>query len=249
MKKFTLYILLAAMLTGTISCGGSDTPAGDTTSADTTEPEITTSYLDTLITETYEGEEINIILQHVTGSPNVPPEEQTGEAVDDAMYDRDRKIEELLDITLVYTAYEDRGKLRNDVKTSITAGEDVYDIIMTSMADGLNTLAPEGYLTDLMTVSALSLDEAWWSRSMHENLTFNGKQYITSGPISLNYFYAPCIMTFNQRLCDEYQIPNLYEAVLDGKWTLDMYASVTKNVASDLNADGNMTQDDFFAFA
>ena len=53
MKKFTLYILLAAMLTGMISCGGSDAPASDTTSADTTEPEVTTSYLDTLITETY----------------------------------------------------------------------------------------------------------------------------------------------------------------------------------------------------
>jgi len=30
MKKLTLYLLLAAMLTSTVSCGGSSAPSGDT---------------------------------------------------------------------------------------------------------------------------------------------------------------------------------------------------------------------------
>ena len=117
------------------------------------------------------------------------------------------------------------------------------------MADGLNTLAPEGYLQNLNDIAHLSLDSEWWSQSCRENLTFGGKQYITSGPISLDYYYSPCVICFNQRICDEYGIPDLYEAVLSGGWTLEMYETITKDIARDLDNDGIMGDDDFYAFA
>ena len=249
MKKFTLYVLLAAMLTGMISCG-SDAPAGDTTAADETAAEVTTSYLDTISNKTFDGMTLTVIAEHYESQPTLPPEEQTGDIVDDALYDRDSTVEERLGITIEYVPYEKRGDLRNAVQTAITAGDTLYDAIILSMADGMNKLAPEGYLLDLNTLPSIALDEAWWSQSCRENLTFNDKQYITSGPISLAYYYAPCVIAFNQRLTDEYKIPNLYELALSGKWTLDQFGAITKNVASDVNADGNMTaSDDFFAFA
>ena len=249
MKKFTLYVLLAAMLTGTIACG-SDTPAADTTTGDTTAaPEETTSYLDTF-EKTFDGETLTIIAEHYESQPTLPPEEQTGEVVDDALFDRDSTVEDRLGITIEYVPYANRGELRTAAQTAITAGDTIYDAIILSMADGMNKLAPEGYLLDLNSLPSISLDEVWWSQSCMENLTFNGKQYITSGPISLAYYYAPCVIAFNQRLTDEYKIPNLYELVLSGKWTLEQFGTITKDVAADLNADGNMTaNDDFFAFA
>ncbi|MBQ2709102.1 MAG: carbohydrate ABC transporter substrate-binding protein [Clostridia bacterium] len=250
MKKFTLYVLLAAMLTGTISCG-SDAPAADTTAGDnTTAPAETTSYLDTFADKKFDGETLTIVAEHYESQPTLPPEEQTGEVVDDALYDRDSTVSDRLGITIEYVPYAKRGEMRTAVQTAITAGDTIYDAIILSMADGMNKLAPEGYLLDLNSLPSISLDEAWWSQSCRENLTFNGKQYITSGPISLAYYYAPCVIAFNQRLTDEYKIPNLYELVLDGKWTLEQFGAITKNVAADLNADGNMTAaDDFFAFA
>lgn len=85
--------------------------------------------------------------------------------------------------------------------------------------------------------------------SCHNNLSFYGKQYITSGPISLDYYYAPCVIAFNQRLIDEHQIENPYDMVLDGKWTIDKFGEITKGVSQDLNGDGKMDKDDLYAFA
>lgn len=252
MKKLITLFLLTALLLQTAACGSGG--AGDETTSsgsdNSSAPEETTSYLDNFKDLKFDGQTLTIIAQHQTAQPNVPPDEQTGEVVDDALYNRDRKVEEMLGIKIEYDVYEDRGQLRTNVQNAITAQDDTYDLILTSMADGLNTLAPEGYLLDLNRLTSLSLDSEWWSRSCHSNLSFNGKQYITSGPISLAYYYAPCVIAFNQRLCYEYQIPNLYETVIDGKWTIDKFAEITKNVAQDVNADGNMSaNDDFFAFA
>ncbi|MBQ8508917.1 MAG: carbohydrate ABC transporter substrate-binding protein [Clostridia bacterium] len=250
MKKFLTAIILVSLLLQMAACGTqSGSPDTSGTDGTTTPAPETTSYLETLSNKTFNGETLTIILQHQTAQPNVPPEEQTGEVVDDALFNRDRTVEERLGIEIEYVAYDDRGKVRTDVQTAITAGDSTYDLIITSMAGGLNTLAPQGYLLDLNIVPALSLDSEWWSQSCHKNLTFNGKQYITSGPISLAYYYAPCVIAFNQRITDEYQIPDLYEMVIDGSWTLEQFGQITKNVAKDLNNDGSMTQDDFFAFA
>lgn len=251
MKKFVTLLILASLLASTFSCGDSgstnETTAGnDTSNAPTTE----TSYLDNFAGLNFEGQTFSIINNHQTSQPTLPPEEQTGEVVDDALYSRDRKVEEMLGITIEYTSHENRGDVTKELRNVIAANEDLYDMVLQSMADGLQSLAPEGYLLDLNTLPNISLDAEWWSNSCNRNLTFNGKQYITSGPLSLAYYYAPCVIAFNQRLCDEYQIPDLYQTVIDGDWTIDKFGEITKDVAQDIDQDGNMTSDnDFFAFA
>ncbi len=251
MKKLISFILLAALATQTIACGGGSASTDDTTAVqdETTTAAETTSYLSTFADKKFDGETFTIIAQHQTSQPNVPPEEQTGEIVDDALYERDKTVEEMLGITIEYAVEEDRGQVRTKAQTAITADEAAYDLILTSMADGLNTLAPEGYLLDLASLPSITLDGAWWSGSCNRNLSFNGKQYITSGPISLAYYYSPCVIAFNQRMVDEYNIPNLFELVIDGAWTIDKFGEITKNVAQDVNADGIMNDGDIYAFA
>lgn len=252
MKKFVTLLILASLLTSTIACQDIEAQTDITSSEDesTDLPITETDYISSFEDLRFDGQTFSIINYSETSQPTTPPEEQSGETVDDALYTRDKRVEELLGITIEYTSYENRNQLTSDLRTLISADEDVYDMIITSMADGLHTLAPEGYLIDLNQLPSIRLDADWWSGSCNENLTFNGKQYITSGPISLAYYYSPCVIAFNQRLCEEYQIPDLYEAVLNGEWTLDKFSEVTKNVAQDLNQDGKMSAaDDFFAFA
>ncbi len=252
MKKRILCVLLASILLGTLSCGSGDVPQSDTTAGTTPAAEDTTGYLDTFGDKRFDGQTLTIAALDFESQPTIPPDEQDGEIVGDALYERDRTVEERLGITIQYRSYDDteRKMLLSDIRNDIAAMDGTYDVIITAMANGLSTLAPEGFLLDLNTLPSLALDEAWWSRSCREELTFNGKQYITAGPISLAYYYSPCIIAFNQRLTDEYQIPDLYEMVLDGKWTLEQFGVVTKDVANDVNADGVMrAEDDFFAFA
>lgn len=53
-------------------------------------------------------------------------------------------------------------------------------------------------------------------------------------------------MMMNNRLAEDYSIPDIYQTVLDGSWTIDLLHSYIKDAASDLNSDGIMDGDDFY---
>jgi len=53
-------------------------------------------------------------------------------------------------------------------------------------------------------------------------------------------------MLINNKLQKEYSLPDLYEVVFDGKWTLDYMNDLVKTVHRDLNGDGIMDENDQF---
>ena len=55
-------------------------------------------------------------------------------------------------------------------------------------------------------------------------------------------------MFYNQKLADEYKLPDLYELVRSGSWTLPKYFEITKNVTTDLNGDTKFDDNDRYAF-
>ena len=122
MKKIVSGIILAALVLQLCSCASDSPQAMDSTDAATEAVAETSGYIDELAAD-WGGETLNIIVQHYSSHPNVPPEEMNGEAVDDALFARDRTVEEKLNISIDYTVYEDRGELRSDVQNAINAGE------------------------------------------------------------------------------------------------------------------------------
>ena len=54
---------------------------------------------------------------------------------------------------------------------------------------------------------------------------------------------------FNKQIMDENQLAYPYEKVLDGTWTWDYLAELTKNISKDLNGDGKYDDNDLTAFA
>lgn len=75
----------------------------------------------------------------------------------------------------------------------------------------------------------------------NEDLTINGKLYYSTGDISTADNDATGAILFNKKLVDDFSLPNPYEMVLDGSWTVDAMISMGKDVSSDL--DGNSVWD------
>ena len=107
-------------------------------------------------------------------------------------------------------------------------------------------MSSAGVLSDLHQVEGLDLTAEWWSQSFNRTFTVNNKLYMSTGPISFSYFYSPRIIAYNLQLADNYNIPNLYTVVEEGKWTLDYMHDLIKNFSADLNGDGKMTEDDLW---
>lgn len=90
-------------------------------------------------------------------------------------------------------------------------------------------------------------DRPWWSRYLYENMKYNGKLLCQTGPVSLAYYYSPCALAYNRTAAANYGIGDLYPVVADGKWTFDAFANIIKERSEDLDGDGKMTTEDFWA--
>lgn len=247
----SLHCILMALLLALSSCGGAADieTTNDTTATETTETRPETAYIDTLEVRDLDGYGYRMVAQHTDGRPNfASTEEMTGEPLNDAINQRKLSTMERLNITIEEIGYEDRGQLRTDVAKTIRAGDDAYDIILTPFSDGINHLTTQNCLLDLTTVPHLTLESERWNASIAENMRIDGKQYFTTGVTSVCHLYVPQSVLFNKELATNYGLPNLYEVVLDGKWTLDNMNSYMADVTSDLNGDGELKpQDDQYA--
>jgi len=180
---------------------------------------------------------------------NFPAEEDAGEIVNDALAKRDLDVSERLNIVIQTQAEPDAATVLKIVSDSVVAGDDLCDVIISDIASSLINLMNSKSLYDLRQISNLSLQEKWWSYGMYENATIGGKQYITMGDISPMKYYAPYCLAYNQKLAKDYGHSDLYEEVLTGKWTIDLFNSMLKDVNRDLDGDGDIDDFDFHGYA
>jgi hypothetical protein len=93
-------------------------------------------------------------------------------------------------------------------------------------------------------VPYLNLSEPWWNGSFSDNLKLGGKVYFVGGDSNMGFYSELTVVHYNKTLAGNYGMPDLYQVVIDGKWTLDYLSGIVKDVYKDLNGDGIMDADD-----
>lgn len=248
-KMLSIILLLALLPNILVSCGNDSTIDNQTSdNTTTTEPE-EENYLDTLPKTKYTGQSYRMLGVDYATRRNFPNDEEVGDIVNDALYDRNKKIEELYDINIEIIAKSGSGDVKSAASQSVLADDDEFDIIISSISDGLVSMMNEGLLYDINSIPYIDSDAAWWSSGFAENTAVNGELYITMGDISPMKFYAPYVMAFNQRLIGEYTDIDMFDTVLSGKWTNDLFYSIIKDINNDIDGDGDIDGDDFHGYA
>lgn len=240
-NKLVSLLLLAAMLT-TVSCGDS-LPEGndDIQSSDadsTTAAAKGYSYPD----KNFDGKELTILNYSDMWECTMALDfaEQTAERLDDAIYSRNRKVEDKLGFKLVETAMQYPGwSNRTDsidiIMQNVISDDQTYDTayVPVSFKPALMT---EGYLYDLYELPGLNLDEEWWDQNIVDSLAINGKLFAVTSPLHLMAVDMSWVMLFNQDMMDDLKLEYPYQLVKDGNWTLDKFSEYVKNVVQ-LNGD------------
>lgn len=155
-------------------------------------------------------------------------------------------MSERLNLKITSIGFDSRADVTSAVQKTINAGDEAYHLIINSLSDGIHTLTSSGMLYDLTEMPYLQLDAEYWNKSMSENLRIFGKQYFSTGPIAPLFYQTPIVMMFNKRLAQDYDIGDMYQLVLDGKWTIDRLYEMTHTLSADLNSDGKMDSSDFW---
>jgi ABC-type glycerol-3-phosphate transport system substrate-binding protein len=254
-------MVLAALLTVSFitACGSTpSTSAPEQTTAPLT-AEITETQTETELTDNlppdldFGGTEIKIVHRSDGDllDKEIFSESETGDVVETAIFRRNQKIEDRLNIkikTIPVTATVHSGaEVNTAVKKAVTAGSDEYDIAVNQMSQ-MAPLAVEGMYLNLLNMPYLDFDQPWWVKDFITNLTIDNKCYLMAGDITIMMIGSTYLMFYNKNLYENMFRDNMYDLVNEGKWTLDSMYERVSGAYLDLNGNSKADVEDQFGY-
>jgi len=173
---------------------------------------------------------------------DVYTEEQDGTTLNDAVYIRNRLVEDLLNINIA--EYKSDNVL-NSVTRAVNATERAYDAVFTNMYES-SVMAREGLTVDLLMMKYINLDNLWWDKNAEEDLSIRNKLFFTTGDISTSAKSCVRFLVFNKKLIVDYKMESPYEYVENDTWTFDVYSQMVKSLYVDVNGDGRKDDGDIY---
>ena len=210
-----------------------------------TEPEETT-YADTLEKIDYDGAVYNI---GGWAGLNLSPEDLTGETINDAVYDQMLKTKELYNIEI--QVRDVSGQL---VAASVAAQDNAYQVVLGGTNNFASMYILQNLVQNLFRFEQMDFSRPWWNQNCVNELTLNNKLYMATGDFAcergITYTHS---FFFNKVLADNLQIndallsacgeSSIYEAVRNGKWTIDVLETIIEGTYQDLDGDGDSVKD------
>ncbi len=163
-------------------------------------------------------------------------EEETGDLVNDAVFQRNLAIEEKYN--LEFDMFEaESGDGVGQIRTFVMSGDTTYQLYQSTQHNGMPAMILNDYFVDWNDLDALHLENPYWNSKGVKNLGFNDKIYVMGGDLNLiTYNYTNAIF-FNQKLFDDLGIDYPYQDVKDMTWTIDKMIEIVKQGYSDLDGD------------
>lgn len=193
------------------------------------------------------------ILSREETAYEISADEILGEAVNDAVFERNRKVEEKFDVSIdVITelgSWNYNGSFVSRVSNSVLAEDHAFDMVLSHLAYMVNA-SVNGYGYNLMSLPNVDFTQPWWCEQYFNDCAIDGKIFCGIGDITLSlYEYMECVF-FNKTLVNDYQVGDVYSMVKEGAWTLDKLTGYAETCYSDLDGDGKMNPNvDQYAYA
>ena len=256
MKRILSLILsLTLVLVPLSSCSESktnaDTPAeaqADTPAAVTPEEETEPPKPeDSLPTQDFGGYSFRI-LNNISNFAytNIGEEGLTGESLDDAIFNRNKSVEDALNIVfeIEKKEYYDTD---STVQKVVAAGEDAYDFYTCDLNFVINH-ALAGCDINALTVDSLSFENPWWNKQAIDSITVGDAVYAFFGDLHTGYFESHAVAVFNKAILNDLNLADPYEHVHNNTWTMDNMIAMMDAAKMDLDGNGKWTVDDQYGF-
>ncbi len=256
MKRTIVMLLLAALLLA--SCGGTaeeTAPAGTDTSA---AAETTAETADPFAGIDYEGKSLRISSSIDTyDSTNAHAliagsGELTGEIVNDAVYQRNQTVMELLNIEMDFMESEwNYNNLYQELEKLVLSGDCGFEVIINDM-QGLGKSILSGYLHNVADTDVIDLEQGYWYKDAILDLeVVPGNYYFLMGDAFTDCLSSVHVLYYNKDIITDTFGDSDYvqDIVLAEDWTVDKLQEIITEVAVDTDGDGAMKEGDRMGFA
>ena len=254
LKKLLALLLTAVMLLSVVACGTPTEEAPETeasTQAATEAETVDTRYECDLPDDLNFGdEEVNIMYVKVAGRDDELISEKLGNGtIPDAVYERNLAVENQLKIKLSFVDQSADSAAQSTIQNAVKGGDRTLDLFVIGTYCAISPAISGCYL-NLNAMENVDTSKHYWSQDYNEMMTFTSenKQYLATSPAALSLFRLTYLTIFNRDLFEDRKIPNLYETVENGEWTLDYQYSLAADAWLDTDGSGDESKDDFYGF-
>ena len=202
----------------------------------------------------FDGETITI---HIRNGDNGNPQgncvmemtvaELNGDILNDAIYNRNIAVNERLNVQIdPYVSYDwtKYGDAREEIRASIRAGEDRFDIVAGWCNGEIPSMALEHCFLDMKGAPYLDTEKPWWNQALVRTTPMGGQLFFLTGESNILTSLGSAFSVFvNEALETDYQLEPLSTYVDEGTWTIDQMGKIAEQVHVDLNGDGAMDAD------
>ncbi len=217
-KKRTLLFLAVMMCAGLAACsqGTKDTGADSTSAPVLTVPETTETekLLPDIPEMDFEEYDFRVLTKGTFNvhwkTRDIYAAQENGDPVNDAVFRRNRKIEETYNIKISEFGEADYFAA---LRKSVLAADDTYDMVSV----GYTALIADHLFVNLYDVDYMDLGKPWYDQNANTSLSVLGRLYQTTGDIVVMDNDATWGVLFNKLLADDYKLGDLYQLVRDSK--------------------------------
>jgi len=176
--------------------------------------------------------------------------ERNNDSLNDAAYQRDRQIEEMLDVMIETRVYPEYAPSQAELTRLVNSGS--CDVDLCLMRTAAFTSAVTGHLlSDLDRATLQYFDESapYWDQNSFAALSIADVHYGLTGDFSVADDATYWCVFFNKQMVADYQLDSPYEVVKAGDWTYDEMYAMGEDVAADLDGVEGPTFDDRFGIS
>jgi len=264
--KISIVILfIFSILIYAVSCGESDENAQningnagenaseitDSDTEDSADSVIARIYPDLPEDMDFDGYNFRILVRYFASenhtayvARDIFAETATGEPINDAVYARNRYVEEKYNCNITQVLAEDH---QSRLTRSVRAGTDDYDLYYTTLNEFSGSIT-RGEFINLNEMPYIDLEKPWWDQNAKNSLSISGKLYFTTCDLILLHNDSSSALLFNKALITSYGLEDPYELVASGNWTVDQLINMSKDISHDVNGDGIMDENDMYGF-
>ena len=257
LKQITALLLASLLLASCASAGTSEVETtGAATDAETTintaeltEMEKRALMEDDLPEKDFGGKDFRISTKRGT-MYEIDEEEETGDIIEDALYARNRRIEERFNIKIVPVITEagDGNTHVNEVRQSIMAADDAFDLSATYVFT-TGPLVTDGCFLNWLHMPYNDLSKPWWIGGVNDKFRVGDAIYAATGDMCVSTLKLTYGVFYNRTRGADYDLnETIYDTIREGKWTIDKFIEMTRDVYVDVNGDGERSNTDFYGF-
>lgn len=246
--RIAAFLLCSAMIFSLAACsGGQNEGDAPQSTINITETAAETELKPSIPESNFEGKYFNIIIDGGTiAIADFIAEEETGEILNDAVFSRNRTVEEQLNINIESEVVGYGDTFVSALNTYIQAGDNSFHTAMgmNNIASGITALVYSGKFIDWNDFEYFDPDMPWWDHNVIRDLAFSDKIYCMTGDFNPSTLGNTRVILFNKNLFTDLNIQYPYDSVLNSTWTHEKFKTIVAQGSSDLNGDGKIAYSD-----